>query len=219
MKSILTAPMYLDGLDGMGYSRLERNIKYVLYYRKLKAELNFENFVFIDNASSQENIDLFMSAVGGNDVRIIHFDKHYPRGNHLDYLYCWRALNEINTLIDEGNEKILFIDTDFFILSKRLAKYIHDLDSGWNTLWCPKHNFPESSVQILCKDAYPIFKAFSSVPYYTHNGNTMETYLPFTNVNKSFIVDRYGEIVDNEQNPEYDGYGQANLKTKLLFEA
>lgn len=218
MKTALFSLCYLEGNDLQGNSRLRRNQRYVDYYSTIKEELGFETIILADNASKPYLVDTFrsLSQGMGYSVRIIRYNEHLPRRGPLDYPYCWRGLYELKTLFDEGYEKIICIDSDGFVLSKRLANYIKSCKSGWVSFQERKYSWPEAALHILCKDALPIYEGFTSVPYSAYNGKPMETLLPFTHLERSFCIGRFGE----EKMSQYDWmdfYGQANLDTNLTY--
>jgi hypothetical protein len=214
MKVALTSACYLDGVDQSGSSRLERNIRYVKYYQKIQEELGFDNIVLVDNASSPENTEQFMDAV--KDVILIKHMQHLQRGSGYDYPYCWRALHTIKPLIHQGFKKFLMIDSDYFVVSGKLAKYLKEANSGWLALWSKKYNFPEAACQVLNEDLFSFFLGYTSTPWERQNGLVMETALPFTHIEKGFIADRFGES-RLPCTKEIDGYGQCPLDIDIEF--
>lgn len=221
MKTCLYTLSYLDGLSPCGGARLDRNIKYVDYYKKIKEELGFDHFVFADNASSLENVYKFKNSIGLTDTVFHRFQEHLPRGAAYSYPYCWRGLNFIRLLIEDGYEKIIYIDSDGFILNSNLSEYVNQCDSGWEAFWCQKYQFPESAFHILNKDAFGIFDEYTKYGWKQLNGKMMETSLPFTLVNRDFNTDRFGEN-RTPQNDKMDFYGQCpvdmNMKYNLIGE-
>jgi hypothetical protein len=214
--------MYLDGLDPNFCSRLERNIFYVKFYRNLKEHLGFQEFVFCDNGSTEKSINEFNYAVGGTDVSIFQRSPHLPRGEGYDYPYCWRGLDNIRHLI-EGNlftksyDKVITIDTDGFVVSGRMANYIKGCNTGWVSFWCPRWAFPDASIHILNKDAFPHFLDFIGDDAMKYNGKCMETTLTFTHVEKYLKTDRYGET-RVPQYPWLDFYGNSPLDISRTLE-
>lgn len=193
MRTALFTPCYLDGNDDRGNERLERNIKYLRYYRDLRDDLGFRRIFFSDNASP-DRLKAELRAQGPSTARFIDFKDHLTRGpGPLDYPYCWRALYSIGVLIAMGYQKIIVCDSDGFILSPRLAHYIKDLESGWTTFVCQKYQFPEASLQVLCEDAFPIFQEYTAKPWQWRVGELMERSIPFTHVEESFNCSRFGE--------------------------
>lgn len=215
-KVALHSLCWLDGADAYGGTRLERNIRYVKYYQSIKEHLGFDDIHLCDNNSDDKNIVQLTKHFPGDGLEFHRNQPHLPRTSMLDYPYCWRGLYNIRKLIGRGYTKILMIDSDYFILSGRLAKFLKDLDTGWSALYCPKHGFPEAACQILCEDAFPLFMDYTSIPWEQHNGQLMEKALPFTKVHKYFIADRFGEDF-TPQALGMDAYGQAATFTKLEF--
>lgn len=216
MKTALVVPCYLDGTYQGKHSRLERNIRYIQYYRKLKDKLGFDRFYLIDNGSSRENLDALMKAVGDYDITFIRYDYHIPRGSIYDYPYLWRALWDFKKIIDDGYDKILSIDSDCFVLSDKLCSFIKDTNTGWQALYSKRYDFPETACFFLCKDTFPLYFEYTKGDWKDKNLLCMETELPFTNVLKCFNAERYGEN-GTPQTPEMDYYGQAPMDVKLVY--
>ena len=105
-----------------------------------------------------------------------------------------------------GFDKIVHIESDSYVYSDRLVRFINGLSSGWTTFWCPSQGFPETCIQVVCADRLEDYLALSHVSYAAELANrAIETLLPFTDVRKDFIGDRYGEIV--QWLPEDADYG------------
>ena len=220
MKTCLFSLAYFDGEDDRGSNRLERNIKYVKYYAKLKEELGFDEIVLFDNASNEENIKKFIEAVKDEPIQVVLCGsrEHLARKGGYDYPYCWRGLHFMRDLIVKFQyKKIITIDSDGFVLSKKLSKYVKDASSGWEAFWCQKYNFPEAAFHILNADAMGYFMGYTCTPWERLNGQVMELALPFTKVNKEFVCDRFGED-RAPQSPVMDWYGQCPVDMELTYE-
>jgi hypothetical protein len=91
--------------------------------------------------------------------------------------------------------KIVHIESDFYILSDRLISFIRGLDRGWTSLFSAYYRFPETAVQVIAEDSFHKLEllydeAISS--QYTF-GHFAELILPISNVIKDFVGDRIGE--------------------------
>lgn len=217
--TVLCTFSYLDGIDEQGSPRLERNLRWLDYYGP-GSGINWDRRWLFDNCSHRSKYwELGLSIYNqwglliedsGRDKNtgVLRYSTHLPRGEgENQYPFCWRALWNFRWLIEAGAEKIVFIDSDAFILSRRMAKYINDLSTGWTTFWIPRHDFPSAEVQIICRDTFPLFLDYTKGPWQEKVGQCMEKVLPFTLVNKSFVCDRYGESRE-AQRPEMDAYFQ-----------
>lgn len=207
MKTILYSGCYLDGKDGLNNSRLQRNIRYVDYYYSIKNIIGFDDIFMLDNGSSYLKMTDFLGSINMEYFKIKSVE-NIGEGEANQYPYCWRALYYIKNLIEEGYEKIVVIDSDGFVVSKKLADYINNLSSGWNSFWCKRWDFPEASIHVLCKDAFNMFFNFIKIPYQNRVGSIMEITLPFTHIEEQFNCDRFGETNDPFTN-DIDYYGQA----------
>lgn len=208
--------------------RIERNLKWLEFNRKLKTELGYDKIVFVDNASTFSDLALLKGDVynsnfellqqGGSDLDIYRFEEHIPRTGIWEYPYCWRGVDFLKQIITHYKaDKVIGLDTDFYILTPKLADYVRNLDAGWTSFFNHKYGFPEAAIHVLCKDSIDRLMNFP-IPSYTHyNNQHMEWLLPFTQVLKTeFTGDRYGETV-TQQTPEMDYYGQWQPGVDLIF--
>lgn len=211
-QTAILAPCYLDGKDLIGNDRLERNIEFLRYYREnpLWTILGQPSVFLIDNGSKRS----LMAQLGITVVGMDHL-AHGPEKH--DYPYCWRALYFAQQLIGRGYDKILFIDSDMYILKFGLAKFLGSVQTGWRATWSNTHDFPESSLHVLCRDAFPVFEKYCETPWENRVGTMMEKDLPFTHIDRQFLVDRYGELGAPSQSPNMDAYGQRPLTVPLEF--
>ena len=132
----------------------------------------------------------------------------------------WRSFSASLYIAEKYNyEKIIHIESDAFLISKRIFNHIDSLKSGWTGLWANKYNFPESCIQIICKDQFDSFRDFVSCgSYELSKKGFAEKIIPFTNVERRFVGDRYGEKV-NEQMEGLDYFCQTKLDTIITAES
>lgn len=99
--------------------------------------------------------------------------------------------------IQQGFDRIIHIESDAFLLTQRAAEFFNASDRGWVALWCRTYRWPETTLQIINRDQFPIASGFFSKPYSTYLASPVqpiEELLPFTSINKTLIGDRYGEL-------------------------
>lgn len=224
MKTVLFAPCYLVGDDALGNSRFERTKRWLQYYDKLRDELGFHSIYLCDNASPPELMQRLRDE-SGVTFKGHSFENHLSGGGYRLYPYCWRALYA-TSLMFNAFEKVITIDTDGFLLSKRLAEFVKARESGWTAFHEQLHSFPTAEFHILCQDAWWVYREFTQIPFMGHMGKLMEESLPFTEVRRDFDVERSGEKFElvppgrtqvAPPRPEQDFYGQASLTTELVF--
>ena len=135
---------------------------------------------------------------GSYKNHIIHFAENLGRNNVLDYPGWFRSFSFAAAYAKKFNyEKIIHIESDVFLLSNRILNYINNIDNGWNSFLCNRYKFPESGIQVIGKDQIDNFFNFCDKNYDTYRNFPIETIIPFTNVECSFIGDRYGEYLDS----------------------
>lgn len=218
MKTCLFSLCYLDGNDAQGNNRFDRNLRYLDYYSELKDKLGFSHIFLGDNDSSVGNCAELYFKAKDTEFSFLHLGEHIERGPGFVYPHLWRGLYSLRRVIGAGYDKIILIDSDCFVLTQKAADYIKGLTSGWTTLWCPKYNFPEAAIQVLCRDAYPVYYSFINQCEWgaRPTDSPMEILLPFTHTEMSLKCDRWGEE-RRAQESWMDVYCQANLDIPMVF--
>jgi|TARA_B110000196_G_scaffold315921_1_gene326360 hypothetical protein len=132
----------------------------------------------------------------------------------------WRSFCTSLKIAEKYNyEKIIHIESDAFLISKRIFDHIDNLKMGWTAFWVPKYNFPESCIQVICKDQFDNFRDFSSCGYHELSKKGLaEKVIPFTNIERKFVGDRYGEK-NNHQMKGLDYFCQTKLDTIITAES
>ena len=129
---------------------------------------------------------------------IIRFDDNLGRQSIKDYPGWWRSfLHSVEVARELGADKIIHIESDAYILSPRLRDFIDQTSTGWHVLWTQHNNFPETAIQVICRDQFEIFEDFKQKNPTLHFPDMAEHMLPFTAVNKEFKGDRYSELKRN----------------------
>ena len=145
------------------------------------------------------------------------FHTHLGRASGCDYEGWHRSFQAaIFYARDNGFTKIIHAESDAFFLSKKIIEFINSLNNGWHSLWCPRHNFPESALQIICPDKIEEAIKFMLRSYNDFRGNPIEGMFPY-NSHKEFIGDRYGEYLDYiPQNADYSMQTSSSMIGKYL---
>src|SRR5579863_4961189 len=203
MKTILFTPMILDTEE-----RFQRNVKWVNYYLPLKKKLGYDKIVMVDNASPPEMLAKFEKTFP--QIHIIKKHIRLERISHLGYGYWYRAFKEAARFCRFAEyNKIIHIDSDGFVLSNKLCTYIKDTNTGWHSLYCNMYGFPETIIQVIGMDKITEMYEFMDEGFLqTYPNQSAETITPFTNINKEFIGDRYGEKLGIIQDPSWDYVAQ-----------
>lgn len=133
------------------------------------------------------------------DPGVLHrFADHLGRRSAFVFPGWWRSFTAALDLAGSlGCTKIVHVESDAFVLSRRLALYINALDAGWTAFWSPLADRPESAIQVVCADQFERFAAFArhaaDDPVFARGA---EHALPFTATVRCFRGDRYGDYTD-----------------------
>jgi hypothetical protein len=130
------------------------------------------------------------------DGKIIHFPNNLGRQAHLEYPGWYRSFAYASKMAKrDGYEKVIHVESDAFLVSKRICEWVDSLTHGWHVMWCPKHNFHESAIQVICSDQIEAYSEFCSKDYEAYRGQLMDRMFPYTQTHKEFNGDRYGEYL------------------------
>jgi hypothetical protein len=129
-------------------------------------------------------------------VVIFHFGDNLGRLSGHDYPGWYRsfvfAAEYARTF---GFEKVIHIESDAFLISARMQRYCNEITDGWVTFRGPRHNYPETGIQVIAGSNLQRFNQISCLLYDEYRGRPIETLLPFTRVETAFVGDRYGEYL------------------------
>lgn len=234
MRSFLFCTTYLD--DNIINCHPLRYEKWISYYSEKMAALGVDYIFMIDDGSlnlSLKNTSIVhihsaadeLPAELSKKINIITFKKHLGRPTQDNYMGWWRSFTySVKIAQKYGFEKIIHIESDFYIVSDRLTNYIQSLNKGWTSLFCSIGNYPETAIQIICQDNFHALEKVRSTAEASNYKmpRIAERYIPFTNVCKDF----YGDRIMNEVIKQYmagdnginnlDYYGQLPTYVKPL---
>ena len=130
-------------------------------------------------------------------VALFHFADNLGRRSVFDFPGWYRSFGfAARFAAENGFDKIIHVESDAFLISRRIVDYINAVDDGWIAFWCKRWNFPETAIQVIAGSAVPAYRAVAERPHSAFVGRPIETALPFTRVERSFEGDRYGEYAD-----------------------
>ena len=242
MKTVLFTTTFLEGVTFHGCSRLERTQKWFRYYLQPEVmdSLGFDEIICTDNASPIELLKeldaLVIDSDGGHEVdpivngnpriKIYRHSKRLAK-EHPEiafgcvYPFVWRGLWDLKNLAENlAADKFLRIDNDAYVLSRRLAAFIKNQNSGFIALGGPPVGI-EDAIMVLNKNAFPNLIAFCGDDnYLKYAGKVFESELPLTGVARQFVGARFGEEnPPRKQEVGQDYYCQSRLRTEMKFES
>ncbi len=217
MKTLLFLPLFLD--EGQ---RMERNLKWLDFIVPLKDLIGFDEILFVDNASGIEKLKEFENKIKKFEKKVkITVIKRQIRltrwkANAYGFWYCAFAKGTKYAL-ENNYEKIIHIDSDVYPLNQKICTYLKNLNLGWSSLYCFCHNFPETTLQVICKDQFELAHRWFTEDFLEfYPEGIAETRIPWTHVEKGFNGDRFGEK-NLPQTPEMDWYGQCPVNIPMRF--
>jgi hypothetical protein len=125
---------------------------------------------------------------------LVRFGLRLGRRAVDDFPGWWRSfLYSVHVARHYDCQKIVHVESDAYILSNRLREFIDRSSSGWISLWCPRWNFPETAIQVICEDQFERMEQLWNQGWDLCAGRLPEQALPFTGVVKTARGDRYSE--------------------------
>jgi hypothetical protein len=163
----------------------------------------YRAMVMIDDGSPYEPdqsqaMPLAAADIGKRELQqfaLIRFPNNLGRSGITDYPgWCRSFLFSLDIAEIYGFRKIVHVESDTYLLSRAIGDYIERAERGWTAFWSARYGFPETALQIICSDAYPAFGRLRDAGLEAFQGRAAEIVLPFTNVEKAFVGDRFSEF-------------------------
>ncbi len=130
----------------------------------------------------------------GRDTFFYRFATHEGRVGVAGHRGWWRSfLFSLDIAEAYGFERILHVESDAYVLSRALVDYFNAISTGWTALWCPRYNFAEPALQVIHRDQYPAMREIAARGLDVLTRQLAERTLPFTNVERRYAGNRYGE--------------------------
>lgn len=172
----------------------------------LASGLGFDQILMVDDGSeflpdwpdvmveTEETIPEPELLTYDDPILLYHFGKDLGRSAVYDFPGWWRSFSFAARYAEaRGFDKVIHIESDAYLISRRIRRYAMFLSEGWTAFWCPKYNVPEICIQIIAGKEIANFAAFFRQPYEDFIGIIHELMIPYTRVVRHFIGDRYGE--------------------------
>lgn len=207
MKTMLFATCYIGTTDNINNKK--RYQKWIDFYSEKLHEFNATYLFLIDDGSQDINLNRKYGILDSNElpndlkegINLVHFNQHLGRPNWNSYYGWWRSFLFSIILAEKYHcSKIIHIESDFFVVSKELIKYIKNIDSGWVALYSRFLSLPESAVQVVCRDQFGSLRTIHRLAQEKNfkYEQIAEKTLPFTAIIKDFTGDRLGdpEVLD-----------------------
>jgi hypothetical protein len=227
MKTIIFCTSYIDDTNNARYR------KWIDYYYDKLDLFNAGNLFLIDDGSAGIFLNDQVEIVKSNDlpgslksnINLFHFENHLGRPSRKNYAGWWRSFTFSIKLAEKYNiDKIIHIESDYFIVSRKMIDFIAKITEGWTVFYSRFYGFPETAIQIICKDSFEkLNKAYTNAIESDYQFKKIaELVLPFSKTEKGFIGDRFGEEKilrswsrKHKTLSEIDYLGQINVKSDL----
>jgi hypothetical protein len=126
---------------------------------------------------------------------LYRFATHEGRSGMTGHRGWWRSfLFSYDIALAYGFDKIVHLESDACLLSRRIVEYVNAVDSGWVALWCERWKFPETAIQVIAADRFGAMAELRAKGLDELTQRQAEYTLPFTHVCRDFTGDRYGEF-------------------------
>lgn len=166
---------------------INRYLFWVKYYSKIF--FNYKLFI-INDGIVQEKLKEDLYSINSN-LKIFEFSDHLGRPSVCCHIGWWRSQYMMLNLFQNTPEisQILHIENDVLIISSRMEFFLKNSSHGWNSMWCPNHNFAEPAIQVMSRDCVDLISTLHE-DIDKYSGVCAEYWLPF-NVHKEYIGHRW----------------------------
>jgi len=126
---------------------------------------------------------------------LVRFGDRLGRSAVDNYPGWWRSfLFSVLLAKNYHCRKIVHIESDAYLLTRRMVEFINRRASGWTSFWCPRWHFPETGIQVVCEDRFETMQRMWDAGWERYAGKLAERVIPFTDIVRDPHGNRYGEF-------------------------
>jgi hypothetical protein len=214
----------LMGCTSENHYAPDRVVRWFDYYSRLKEDMGVDCLATSSDSSVLNSGWEVPVRVGGDGKRVFDRDalnvltcgtELPPRVDGNTYPRLWRSFARLLQAAKEARApKLVYVESDFRVLSGRLAERVRMVESGFAAAYCPRQNFVESGLMVVCADAYDrVLRAVTSKPWHERclpqrGDDTLEATLAREcrpQAWSDLVGDRYSETGYMRPDPAYPG--------------
>ncbi len=122
------------------------------------------------------------------------FATHEGRIRLTGHRGWWRSfLFSLEIARAYGFERIVHVESDAFLLSRRIVDRINATTDGWTAYWCPQYGIPEPALQVIAHDQFDAMAVVAARGLDALTVALAELTIPFTRIERGYAGNRYGE--------------------------
>lgn len=126
---------------------------------------------------------------------VFRFATHEGRQGLYGHRGWWRSFLHSEVIARTlGCTRIVHVESDAFLLTRRVVDAVNAMDSGWNAFWFPAYGVPEPALQVIGADRFDAMAEVRERGLDALVQDLAENTLPFTHVERNFAGNRYGEM-------------------------
>lgn len=153
-------------------------------------------------------------------INVFYHSPCVPRLSIWTYPGLWRSwFTMVKVAKANRFDRIVYIETDFFLLSNRLAEWVSERTVGMSGLWTKKYGMAEAALIVLCEDVFDKFLHCADgidLDHVMKNEHTAEFLFPWTYLEKGFVGDRWGEVGEASICLDADYVAQVDLNSRIV---
>ena len=185
---------------------VERYRRWIDYMLPRRAAFGADRVFLINDGCEHADFDARIAAIDGaaplaeslpGELVMVTFPERLGRTSMFCYPGGWRSFTySVRLARRYGYDKIIHIESDAYVCSRRLADYIRRVNRGWTALWSQHYLFPETAIQIICRDAYAELEAYADrgPAFFRASTRAAEYLLPFDKIEHRFRGERCGAL-------------------------
>jgi hypothetical protein len=126
---------------------------------------------------------------------MVRFEDYLGRQSGRRFPGWWRSFaHSVAVARHHGCRRIVHIESDAYVLSRRMQAFLASRTAGWTAMWCPRWSFAESAIQVICEDQFDAVQRLGEGGWARFDGAFAERVLPFTSVVREPHGNRYSEF-------------------------
>jgi len=123
------------------------------------------------------------------------FATHEGRQGLYGHRGWWRSfLYSLTIARTLGFGRIVHIEADAFLLTRRIVDRFNELENGWTAFYFPAYGVAEPALQVIGEDQFDAMATFTSRTLDDLTQDLAENMLPFTHIERNYSGNRYGEM-------------------------
>jgi hypothetical protein len=125
-----------------------------------KSSLHFDHLLIVDDGSpflpewrDIQTVSALDQVAESSKTVLYHFSDNLGRKALFNFPGWYRSFTFAAKYARHFRfEKVIHIEADAFVISKKIQKYINNVSDGWVAFWCDRWHIPETAIQVIARE-------------------------------------------------------------------